>query len=85
MPDPAFNGHFNVSRGHVAPLGPAGVKIVGDYVSNHEAGLPSAMAFLNLFDPRTSMPVAVFDATVITEIRTGAIRSASGALAGGAS
>ena len=28
-PDPAFNGHFNVLRGYVAPLGYAGVKIVG--------------------------------------------------------
>ncbi|MDE0096538.1 MAG: ornithine cyclodeaminase family protein, partial [Gammaproteobacteria bacterium] len=27
-PDPAFNGHFNVLRGYVAPLGTAGVKIV---------------------------------------------------------
>ena len=28
IPDPAFNGHFNVLRGYVAPLGLAGVKIV---------------------------------------------------------
>src|SRR4029453_7976729 len=31
IPDPAFNGHFNVLRGYVAPLGLAGVKIVGDF------------------------------------------------------
>ncbi|MFJ9587573.1 hypothetical protein [Streptomyces acidicola] len=63
MPDPAFNGHFNVLRGYVAPLGPAGVKIVGARVGNYKAGLPSEMALLNLFDPRTGMPVAVLDAT----------------------
>ena len=46
-PDPAFNGHFNVLRGYVAPLGFAGVKIVGDYVDNYKQGLPSEMALLN--------------------------------------
>ena len=38
-PDPAFNGHFNVLRGYVAPLGYAGVKVVGDYVDNYKKGL----------------------------------------------
>ena len=72
-PDPAFNGHFNVLRGYVAPLGVAGVKIVGDYVDNYKQGLPSEMALLNLFDPRTGMPLAVIDATWITDARTGAV------------
>ena len=39
-PDPAFRGHFNVLRGYVAPLGYAGVKIVGDYIDNYRKGLP---------------------------------------------
>lgn len=72
-PDPAFRGHFNVLRGYVAPLDLAGVKIVGDYVDNWRKGLPSEMALLNLFDPRTGMPVAILDATAITEMRTGAL------------
>ena len=72
-PDPAFRGHFNVLRGYVAPLGLAGVKIVGDYLDNHLQGLPSEMALLNLFDPRTGMPVAILDATAITDMRTGAL------------
>lgn len=72
-PDPAFRGHFNVLRGYVAPLDLAGVKIVGDYVDNYRRGLPSEMALLNLFDPRTGMPVALIDATAITEMRTGAM------------
>ena len=72
-PDPAFRGHFNVLRGYVAPLNLAGVKIVGDYVDNYTLGLPSEMALLNLFDPRTGMPVALLDATAITEMRTGAL------------
>jgi ornithine cyclodeaminase len=73
MPDPAFNGHFNILRGYIAPLGLAGVKTVGDFVDNYQRGLPSEMALLNLFDPRTGMPVAVLDATAITEMRTGAV------------
>ena len=72
-PDPQFRGHFNVLRGYVAPLDMAGVKIVGDYVDNYLHGLPSEMALLNLFDPRTGAPRAVLDATVITEMRTGAV------------
>ena len=73
IPDPSFNGHFNVLRGYVAALGLAGVKIVGDYVDNYKQGLPSEMALLNLFDPRTGMPVAVIDASAITDMRTGAM------------
>lgn len=72
-PDPAFHGHFNVLRGYIAPLGLAGVKIVGDYVNNYQHRLPSEMAVLNLFDPRTGMPVAILDATAITDMRTGAM------------
>jgi ornithine cyclodeaminase/alanine dehydrogenase-like protein (mu-crystallin family) len=73
QPDPAFKGHFNVLRGYVAPLGVAGVKIVGDYVENYRRGLPSEMALLNLFDPRTGTPLAVVDASAITDMRTGAM------------
>ncbi len=72
-PDPAFRGHFNVLRGYVAPMNLAGVKIVGDYIDNYTKGLPSEMALLNLYDPRTGMPVAIIDATAITEMRTGAL------------
>ncbi|WP_410012914.1 ornithine cyclodeaminase family protein [Sodalis sp. C49] len=73
IPDPAFNGHFNVLRGYIAPLNLAGVKVVGDYVNNYQLGLPSEMAMLNLFNPRTGMPVAIMDASAITDMRTGAI------------
>jgi ornithine cyclodeaminase len=72
-PDPAFRGHFNVLRGYIAPMNAAGVKIVGDYIDNYKQGLPSEMALLNLFDPRTGMPKALVDATAITEMRTGAM------------
>ena len=69
----AIHGHFNVLRGYVAPLALAGVKIVGDYVDNYRAGLPSEMGLLNLFDPSTGRPVAVIDAAGLTDMRTGAV------------
>lgn len=78
VPDSNFNGHFNVLRGYVAPLNMAGVKIVGDYVDNFKKGLPSEMAMLNLFDPKSGMPIAIIDATAITEMRTGAMTALGG-------
>jgi ornithine cyclodeaminase len=73
VPDPAFGGHFNILRAYVEPLGVAGVKVVGDYVRNWEVGLPSELALLTLYDPRTGAPLAIVDATEITEWRTGAV------------
>jgi ornithine cyclodeaminase/alanine dehydrogenase-like protein (mu-crystallin family) len=69
----AIRGHFNVLRGYVAPLGLAGVKVVGDYVDNYQRGLPSEMGLLNLFDPGTGRPVAVIDAAGLPDMRTGAV------------
>lgn len=73
VPDPAFRGHFNVLRGYIAPLGVAGVKVVGDYVDNYRHGLPSEMGLVSLFDPRTGTPLAVVDAATLTDMRTGAV------------
>ena len=73
VPESSAKGHFNVLRGYVKPLGVAGVKVVGDFVDNYARGLPSEMALLSLFDPDTGMPVAVIDATAITDMRTGAV------------
>ena len=73
VPEKDYPGHFNVLRGYIAPLGLAGVKVVGDYVDNYQLGLPSEMAILNLFDPKTGMPKAILDATAITDMRTGAM------------
>jgi len=72
-PDDAFRGHFNVLRGYIAPLGLAGVKVVGDYVDNYRRGLPSENGLLTLYDPRTGVPQAVIDAAGLTDMRTGAV------------
>jgi alanine dehydrogenase len=73
VPDPAFNGHFNLLRVYVAPLDVAGVKVVGDYLGNWKLGLPSELGLLTLYDPRTGVPRAILDATELTERRTGAM------------
>lgn len=72
-PNPSVDGHFNVLRGYIAPLDYAGVKIVGDFYNNYKLGLPSELALLNLFCPRTGVPKAVIDAAGITDMRTGAL------------
>ena len=73
IPESSAKGHFNVLRGFVKPLGVAGVKVVSDFVDNYKQGLPSEMALLNLFAPDTGKPLAVIDATSITDMRTGAM------------
>jgi ornithine cyclodeaminase len=73
VPESSDKGHFNILRGYIAPLGVAGVKVVGDFVDNYKRDLPSEMAILNLFDPETGMPKALIDATAITDMRTGAM------------
>lgn len=76
MPDNGGIGHFNVLRGHVSSLGErgvSGVKVVGDFVPNYLHGLPSELAMATLFDPTTGVPLSVMDATLVTEVRTGAM------------
>jgi alanine dehydrogenase len=73
VPESSAKGHFNILRGYVKPLAVAGVKVVSDFVDNYKLGLPSEMAVLNLFDPVTGVPLAVIDATAITDMRTGAM------------
>jgi alanine dehydrogenase len=76
VPDAGGAGHFNVLRGHLAANGTSGVsgvKVVGDFVSNYAAGLPSELGLLTLYDPETGVPVAIMDATMITACRTGAM------------
>ena len=73
VPEKDTPGHFNVLRGYVRPLGMAGVKVVGDFYRNYEVGLPSELAILNLFDPKTGAPLAIIDASDLTDMRTGAV------------
>jgi alanine dehydrogenase len=71
--DDRYNGHFNILVGWAAPNDTAGVKVIGDFVDNYKHGLPSEVAMLTLYDPRTGIPRALMDATDITTARTGAV------------
>jgi ornithine cyclodeaminase len=71
--DDRFNGHFNVLPGYVGPIETAGVKVIGDYVDNIDRDLPSEVALLTLYDPRTGVPRCLMDATGLTWLRTGAV------------
>jgi ornithine cyclodeaminase len=73
VPDNHGAGHFNVLRGHLGAPGVSGVKVVGDFVANYAAGLPSELGLLTLYDPETGVPLAIMDATMITACRTGAM------------
>ncbi|MHC6224080.1 ornithine cyclodeaminase family protein [Pseudomonas sp. X10] len=74
IPGGEVKGHFNVLRGVLGgDIGYAGVKVVGDFVDNYRHGLPSELAILNLLDPATGVPKAILDASVITDMRTGAV------------
>lgn len=76
VPDNGGVGHFNVLRGHVSSLGErgiSGIKVVGDFVPNYRHGLPSELGIATLYDPHTGVPLAIMDATFVTEARTGAM------------
>jgi ornithine cyclodeaminase len=51
----------------------AGVKVVSDFHDNYLHRLPSELAILLLMDRRTGVPKAIVDASMITDMRTGAV------------
>jgi ornithine cyclodeaminase len=67
-------GHFNVLRGSLGgEVDAAGVKVVSDFYDNYLHQLPSELAVLMLFDRRIGVPKAIIDASLITDMRTGAV------------
>ena len=76
VPDNGGAGHFNVLRGHLPGLGDAesaGSRSSATSWRTTRAGLPSELGLLTLYDPDTGIPLAIMDATMITEARTGAM------------
>ena len=67
------NKLFNILKGYVEPVNTAGVKIIGDFHGNYQHNLPSELALLTLYNPKTGAPIAIVDATLITWMRTGAV------------
>ena len=65
-------GDFRTMPSYIPSLQTAGVKIVNVHPENRKAGLPTVMAVTILLDPPTGKPVAVLNATTLTDLRTGA-------------
>ncbi|MEN3370979.1 MAG: hypothetical protein V7609_3122 [Verrucomicrobiota bacterium] len=53
--------------------GSMGIKMVTFYPGNAGTNLPTHMAIIALFDPRTGEPIALMDGRYITEMRTAAV------------
>jgi len=67
-----YGGDIRVMPSYVEKLNISGVKIVNVHPGNPKKGLRSVMATILMIEPRTGVPIAVFDATHITLMRTGA-------------
>lgn len=62
-------GLLGAMPGFVPDLG-FGLKAVTVFAGNHGTGVPSHQGLIALFDPSNGSPVAVMDASLITEVRT---------------
>lgn len=67
---PAQGGDFRAMPAFVADR--AGIKWVSVYPDNRIKGLPTVIASLILSEPDSGFPLAIMDATLITNFRTGA-------------
>ena len=65
-----FNGDFRAMPAYVE--GSAGIKWVSVYPDNPKIELPTVMATIIYSDPETGFPLAIMDATELTNYRTGA-------------
>ncbi|KGK98034.1 alanine dehydrogenase [Methanococcoides methylutens] len=66
------NGDLRTMPAYLEEQDVAGVKIVNVHPDNRQKGLPTVMALFILNSTETGAPLAVMDATYLTDIRTGA-------------
>jgi alanine dehydrogenase len=72
FPNDDLAGDFNVLPGVIRSLELVGVKVIGNFSSNFDIGLPREMGVLTLFDPATGTPLAILNAGPVTAMRAGA-------------
>lgn len=65
-------GDFRTMPAYLPSLEMAGVKIVNVHPKNTDCGLPTVMALTIILDIDTGRPVAILNATRLTDMRTGA-------------
>jgi len=67
-----YAGDFRAMPAYIEGMDACGIKWVSVYPENKKYGLPSVMAVIILSDPHTGFPLCVMDATLLTNLRTGA-------------
>jgi alanine dehydrogenase len=65
-------GDFRTMPAYLPSLSIAGVKIVNVHPKNPQIGLPTVMALTIILDLATGQPLAIINATHLTDMRTGA-------------
>jgi alanine dehydrogenase len=65
-------GDFRTMPAYLPSLSIAGVKIVNVHPGNPPKGLPTVMALTVILDISTGVPIAILNATKLTDMRTGA-------------
>lgn len=66
-------GDLRIMPSYLEELDEVGVKLVNVHPHNpSKHNLPTVMAIILLFDPKTGAPISIMDGTFITAIRTGA-------------
>ncbi|AKB85775.1 alanine dehydrogenase [Methanococcoides methylutens] len=68
----SHNGDLRTMPAYLEEQDVAGVKIVNVHPDNRQKGLPTVMALFVLNSTETGAPLAVMDASLLTDIRTGA-------------
>jgi len=66
------HGDFRTMPAYLPSLPIAGVKIVNVHPNNPKSGLPTVMALTIILDLATGQPIAIINATRLTDMRTGA-------------
>lgn len=67
-----YNGDFRAMPAYIEGIEAAGIKWVNVHPKNRRFGLPAVMATIILNDPQNGFPLCIMDATLITNLRTGA-------------
>lgn len=65
-------GDFRTMPAYIPSMNIAGVKIVNVHPGNPGLGLPTVMALTVILDVETGVPLAILNATDLTDLRTGA-------------
>ena len=67
-----YNGDFRAMPAYIEGMEACGLKWVNVHPKNRRFGLPCVTAVLILSDPRNGFPLCIMDATLLTNLRTGA-------------